>query len=95
MMGSAVRLLLDADMSDYTPIDCHLYSRYELAILQRRKLRVAWRDPDGLVHLETVLPANLVTREHTDMIVNTGDGLSLEIRLDRIIRALPSEGDCL
>jgi Rho-binding antiterminator len=77
-------------MSDYTPIDCGLYSRYELAILRRQRLRVAWRDPDGACHLETLLPVNLQTREHAEyLLAKTGGDAALEIRLDRIIRAEP------
>ena len=48
-------------MTDYVPIDCGLHSEYELAIIQKRKLQIAWRDPDGTSHLEIITPLDLVT----------------------------------
>ncbi|MCP5420527.1 MAG: transcriptional antiterminator, Rof [Gammaproteobacteria bacterium] len=78
---------MDTDVSDYIPIDCELYSRYELAIIQRRMLRLAWRDLDGLMHLETLLPINLETRDHAEyLIFKNQAGLVQSIRLDRIVR---------
>jgi Rho-binding antiterminator len=78
-------------MSDYIPIDCELYSRYELAIIRRQPLRVAWRSPPrGMLHLETLLPLDLRTRDHAEYLVaGTARNTTLELRLDRIIRASP------
>jgi Rho-binding antiterminator len=77
-------------MSDYTPIDCELYSRYELAIMHRQKLRLAWRDPEGTYHLETLLPVDLRTRDHAEYLLSrTKTGRVIEMRLDRIIRMVP------
>jgi len=77
-------------MSDYVPIDCELYSQYELTIMHAQHLRTAWRDSTGAAHLQTLLPVNLQTREHAEyLLARTQDGAVLEIRLDRIIRADP------
>ena len=49
-------------MTDYEPIDCGVYSGYELAILRRRHLRLTWRDREGLTRIDTVRPLDLETR---------------------------------
>lgn len=49
-------------MTDYRPVSCALYSRYELAILQRTAMRLRWRDGAGITHLETLTPEDLQTR---------------------------------
>lgn len=74
-------------MADYTPIDDGLYSRYELAIMRRRPLRLVWRDPAGLMHLGVVTPLDLQTRAHAEYLYcRQSDGRMLEIRLDWITR---------
>lgn len=74
-------------MSDYIPIDCTLYSRYELAIMHRQRLRLAWRGSNGVWHLETVLPLNLQTRNHAEYLqLRSATGVELEVRLDQIKR---------
>lgn len=75
-------------MSDYTPIDCGLYSEYELAIMRKWKLRIGWRDAQGMSHVETILPRDLQTRQGEEfLIMETRDGRRLEIRLDQITEA--------
>ncbi|MBZ0071845.1 MAG: hypothetical protein WCY26_05550 [Thiohalobacteraceae bacterium] len=77
-------------MSDYVPIDCGLYSEYELAIMHRQRLRIRWRDAQGMTHLETLLPRDLQTRSGEEfLIATTAARETLEIRLDRIAEALP------
>ena len=72
-------------MSDYQPIACDLYSRYELAVMHRTKLTLCWRGNDGLAHLETLLPEDLETRNGEEFLVaRTGAGAQLRLRLDRI-----------
>jgi Rho-binding antiterminator len=72
-------------MSDYQPIACDLYSRYELAVMHRTKLTLCWRDSDGLAHLETLLPEDLVTRNGEEFLVaRTVAGAQLRLRLDQI-----------
>lgn len=69
----------------YVPIDCELYSRYELAILHRRTLRLVWRGEGGSTHLETVLPCDLQTRAHQEfLLAETLDGEPRCLRLDHI-----------
>jgi len=72
-------------MTDYQPIACGLYSRYELAVLRRTPLTLCWRGADGMSHLETLLPEDLVTRNGEEFLVlRNGAGEQLRVRLDRI-----------
>jgi Rho-binding antiterminator len=72
--------------TDYVPIDCGLYSEYELAIMHRNRLRLSWRDPDSNVHIGIVTPTDLRTRNGAEFMIVTGqDGETLVIRLDRIM----------
>ncbi|HHQ41082.1 MAG TPA: transcriptional antiterminator, Rof [Chromatiales bacterium] len=74
----------------YRPIPCELHSRYELAVLRRRALTLAWRDPAGATHLERVLPLDVRTRAGAEyLLVRRADGRELEVRLDRILHAEP------
>jgi len=76
-------------MTDYTPIDCDLYSRFELAILQRRTVRISWRD-GSQAHVETLVPVDLATRRHEEfLLAEAQDGRRLEIRLDHILKMDP------
>jgi transcriptional antiterminator Rof (Rho-off) len=75
-------------MTDYTPIDCAAHSAYEIAILQKRPLRVSWRDPEhGQTRLETLMPIDLLTRNHEEFLVTeTPAGKTRTLRLDHIIK---------
>lgn len=76
------------DEDRYTPIDCGLYSEYELAIMHRRRLRVHWRDAAGTDHIERVMPRDLKTENRCEyLIAERQDGSLLSLRLDRILRA--------
>jgi Rho-binding antiterminator len=73
--------------TDYVPVDCGLYSEYELAIMHRDRLRLSWRDSAGNAHIGVVTPTDLRTRNGAEfMIVTAQDGAKLEIRLDRILQ---------
>jgi Rho-binding antiterminator len=75
-------------MTDYTPIDCGLYSEYELAILHRKRLRILWQEPNGKAHLELLEPKDLKTRNHEEfLIAENMKGQRLELRLDHIRKA--------
>jgi Rho-binding antiterminator len=75
-------------MSDYQPIACDLYSEYELAILHRTPLTLSWRGTDGLDHLETLVPKDLVTCKGEEFLVFlNAAGEQLKVRLDRILSA--------
>ncbi len=76
------------DDDNYTPIDCGVYSEYELAIMHRRRLRLHWQDADGIDHVESVMPQDLLTREKSEyLIAERRDGSTLQLRLDHILRA--------
>jgi Rho-binding antiterminator len=78
-------------MSDYKPIDCGLYSEYEVAMLHRSKLRLSWRDSSKTVHMEVVTPRDLRTRHGEEFLVVSGqDGRQQEIRLDHILHCKPA-----
>jgi len=71
---------------DYSPMDCGQYSRLELAILQRRTLRLRWVW-QGITHLELVHPVDLRTRRHAEyLILRDALGRRRILRLDRITR---------
>jgi Rho-binding antiterminator len=73
--------------TDYVPVDCGVYSEYELAIMHRDKLRLSWHDAAGNAHIGVVMPTDLRTRNGAEfMIVTEQDGSTLEIRLDRILQ---------
>jgi transcriptional antiterminator Rof (Rho-off) len=79
-------------MSDYTPISCEQYARFELWIIRGQRLRLAWREEqqDAILHIERVGPVDLRTREHVEyLVVKRDDGELLELRLDRISSAQP------
>ena len=72
--------------TDYTPIDCGSYSEYELAIMHRAKLRLAWHDTAGEAHIGVVTPTDLRTRDGAEYMLATGaHGERFEIRLDLIL----------
>lgn len=73
-------------MTDYKPIDCGLYSEYEVAILHHSRLQLSWRDSSENVHIEVLTPNDLRTSRGEEFLVVTGkDGRQQEIRLDRIL----------
>ena len=75
-------------MTDYTPIDCASYSEYEAAIVQHRRLRLSWRQPDGQLRIEVVRPIDLETRHQEEFLrAETRDRNTVELRLDQIIKA--------
>jgi Rho-binding antiterminator len=79
-------------MSDYTPISCELYARYEHWIVRRRTIRIAWREiePRLQTHVESLRPIDLQTRRHVEYLVaRRPTGECLELRLDFIMRAEP------
>ena len=71
----------------YTPIDCAVYSGYELSIMHRETLRLRWRGPDGIEHLECLKPTDLRTEPTKEefMIGIALNGSERRIRLDWIV----------
>jgi Rho-binding antiterminator len=73
-------------MTDYTPVDGGLHSEYELAVMHQERLRLTWRDIDGELRTETVLPEDLLSRHHEEfLLVIREGGKGEEIRLDHIL----------
>lgn len=72
----------------YEPISCAQYSRYEVAILRRRLLRVWWLGRRRQPRLETLRPLDLRTRKGAEYMIarDRYDALRV-LRLDRIRRA--------
>lgn len=80
-------------MTDYEPIDCRIYSGYELAILRRRRLRLLWQDDQGLTRIDVVQPLDLETRAGEEfLLIEDSGGRAQAIRLDRIARATDMGG---
>ena len=72
-------------MSDYKPIDCGLYDRYEIAIMHRQRLLLSWRDAQSMAHLEVVQPRSLETSRGAEyLLAEAKDGRRLRLRLDHI-----------
>lgn len=75
-----------SDDDDYNPIECGLYSEYEVSIMHRHTLRLHWRDAEGLDHIDRIKPLDLQTRNHCEYLIAEDSSCKrLEIRLDRII----------
>ena len=72
--------------TDYKPIDCSLYSEYELAIMHGTRLQLSWRDAVGTSRIEVLVPVDLRTRQGEEFLVAIDSlGAEREIRLDRIL----------
>ena len=70
-------------MTDYIPIPCSQYDRYEVAIMHRRRLRLTWR-VDNVVYRRIVEPIDLQTRDGEEFLIYGKGGKTLSIRLDQI-----------
>jgi transcriptional antiterminator Rof (Rho-off) len=80
----------DRTASDYQPISCASYDECEIAIMQRQKMHLAWREGNALFD-EIVTPLNLRTIGGEEfLILRTANGATREVRLDRISRAEPA-----
>ncbi len=74
-------------MTDYKPIACQTYDRYEIAILKHEKLRLVWHE-DNVIYDRIVTPLNLETRQGEEFLVfATPEGETRRTRLDQITRA--------
>ena len=73
----------------YRPISCDTYSRLELAILQRQRLRLTWRAGNVCFTLK-VVPLDLETRAGEEFLhCRLPDGALARVRLDHIARVGP------
>jgi transcriptional antiterminator Rof (Rho-off) len=72
-------------VTDYRPVDCDTHSRYEEAILLRRRLRLTWRTPEGAIREELVQPLDVFAREGEEfLLVRVAGEEPLQLRLDHI-----------
>jgi Rho-binding antiterminator len=72
----------------YTPVACDLYSRFELAILHRKPLRLAWQT-SHCTKMENIRPLDLRTyRGGEYLIALAANGCHLVLRLDRVRAAV-------
>ena len=72
--------------SDYTPIDCGLHSRYELAVMRRQSLLLCWRDADGTTVEHRAVAIDLYTKDGEEFLVAVdAQGHRHTLRLDRIL----------
>jgi len=72
--------------TDYRPIACANYDQYEIAILHRRRLHLAW-DDGNVAYDRIVTPLNLRTAAGEEFLVmRLPDGEVREVRLDHIRR---------
>ncbi|MFQ5759336.1 MAG: Rho-binding antiterminator [Acidiferrobacterales bacterium] len=70
-------------MTDYIPIPCSQYDRYEVAIMHRRRLRLRWH-ADNVVYRHIVKPIDLQTRNGEEFLICRKRGETFPIRLDQI-----------
>jgi len=73
-------------MSDsYKPIACSLHDEYEIAIMQRKTLKIQWHDDNGVSDTGEVLPVDIRVQDRQEFLVaKTKENKTLTIRLDRI-----------
>jgi transcriptional antiterminator Rof (Rho-off) len=80
------------DPDNYQGISCADYSQYELWIMHRQPLTLAWQDQFGHEHIASLLPVDLRTRQHEEFLVaRLPEGDTVEIRLDRIRHVKPAD----
>ena len=71
-------------MTDYIPIPCSQYDRYEVAIMHRRRLRLMWHT-DNVVYRRIVKPIDLQTRNGEEFLIcRKAADETFSIRLDQI-----------
>ena len=70
-------------MTDYIPIPCSQYDRYEVAIMHHRRLRLTWH-ADNIVYRRIVDPIDLQTRNGEEFLICHRGDETFSIRLDQI-----------
>ena len=72
----------------YQPISCASYDTYEIAIMRKTPLSLSWRDEQGQIREEQVLPVDLRTERGSGefLLAQGKDGERYRIRLDRILK---------
>lgn len=70
----------------YTPIDCAIYDIYEIAIMQKKKLKLKWLSDDGQAFNKQLSPVKLQIKNKAEYLILDSEIIS-EIRLDKILQA--------
>ena len=70
----------------YTPIDCAIYDIYEIAIMQKKNLKLKWVSDDGQTVSERLSPVKLQIKNKAEYLILDSEIIS-EIRLDKILQA--------
>ncbi len=69
----------------YQPITCALHDEYEIAIMQRKNIRIKWLDDNGEYHVDSVLAKDILVKNKEEFLLATRqDQQSLCIRIDKI-----------
>lgn len=77
-------------MTDYIPISCGSYDRFEVAIMHRERLHLVWQ-VNNVYYDRVVTPVNLETRDGEEfLLARTAEGAVETIRLDRIRKMKPA-----
>ncbi len=77
--------MMNKDEGEYQPVSCTAYSAYELAIMHRQALRLAWQEPPGEHHIGVLMPLDLETCRGEEFLIARSGGRVLRLRLDRIL----------
>lgn len=77
------------NQENYVPIDCGIYSEYEVAILHKQPLQLRWRQDDSEIIEKEVLPQDLRTVRDAGefLVVRDRTGHEYHVRLDRILQS--------
>lgn len=74
-------------MTDYKPISCIDYDRYEIAIMRKHQMHLVWRE-GNVIYDQVITPLNLHTQSGEEFLeLRLPDGQVTRVRLDQIRRA--------
>jgi len=77
--------MMTDEKDHYQPIDCDRHSEYELAIMHKVMLQLAWAEETGQQHIGKVMPLDLKTKDKKEFLIGqSNDGEIHYIRLDKI-----------
>lgn len=77
-------------MTDYKPISCGNYERFEVAIMHREQLHISWHE-ENVVYDQVITPTNLETRAGEEFLLfYDANGHRGQVRLDRIRKVAPA-----
>ncbi len=81
-----------AEKDHYQPISCDRHSEYELAIMHKVMLQIAWVNDLDQQHIGKLMPLDLITRDKQEFLIGqSNDGEIHYIRLDKISHSDVSE----